>query len=638
MYQTTLGVVHFGMEMMSWLRLQTDADRPARSPQGHGWWKRIPFVLAVVGCAVSLPSTAAAPSSHRVHNLPDYGAPPSPQYAGFLDAGAAENGTRLFYWLALCDAPHPAECPTLLWRNGGPGSTSVIGMLQEHGPLLIGADAALIPNPFAWTSVANLLVIDAPAGVGFSYCAASLVGEPCSADDHSTAAVTAAALDHFFSMFPELHASKLFMAGESYAGVYVPTLARLLLEQGGSVGAQLKGIAVGDPCTDNAAQKDSLDVLWYSYKYGLVGREDFETLWVRCGLRFPSLDGAGAWRVSAGRRTARRGAGRRLAQARDWTRNGWMVAQKGYRPAHYYTAPLATVNEERVNVSRQIGDVRSAAVEAEAPRRGATPEQCRAAVRRFLVISSQGLAQDDPLGFINDFSLYDPIVKVGHRDALDVRMAKYMRREDVRLALHADDDGRAPADAAASWPGPGEGWSYKSSYAACNTAAPKGTPSMVDVFREIAPRLPHGVLVFNGDADPCISYEGTREAVHKVGFAPRQPYRPWFINATAVDPTFLEQKDMLFGPSLSAAAGGAQLGGYVVDYEHGLSFATVHGAGHMVPQSRPVAALKLIKTLVSGLKLSPPFPSSSKLAAMNDAEYRHFAQTWTEDARSSAYL
>ena len=63
---------------------------------------------------------------------------------------------------------------------------------------------------------------------------------------------------------------------------------------------------------------------------------------------------------------------------------------------------------------------------------------------------------------------------------------------------------------------------------------------MVDFYREIAPKL-RKTVVFNGDTDPCVSYEGTRRAVEKIGFAPLPGggYRPWFFNATAATPELL---------------------------------------------------------------------------------------------------
>ena len=52
-----------------------------------------------------------------------------------------------------------------------------------------------------------------------------------------------------------------YITGESYAGVYVPTLARWIVDhndQDGSFKINLKGIAAGDPCTDNKFQADSV--------------------------------------------------------------------------------------------------------------------------------------------------------------------------------------------------------------------------------------------------------------------------------------------------------------------------------------------------------------------------------------------
>ena len=63
---------------------------------------------------------------------------------------------------------------------------------------------------------------------------------------------------------------------------------------------------------------------------------------------------------------------------------------------------------------------------------------------------------------------------------------------------------------------------------------------MVDFYREIAPKL-RRTFVFNGDSDPCVSYEGTRTAIERVGFAvlPGGFYRPWFFNAAAATKDFL---------------------------------------------------------------------------------------------------
>ena len=37
----------------------------------------------------------------------------------------------------------------------------------------------LMENPYAWTTEANLVALESPAGVGYSYCAAMLQGGSC---------------------------------------------------------------------------------------------------------------------------------------------------------------------------------------------------------------------------------------------------------------------------------------------------------------------------------------------------------------------------------------------------------------------------------------------------------------------------
>ena len=49
-------------------------------------------------------------------------------------------------------------------------------------------------------------------------------------------------------------------------------------------------------------------------------------------------------------------------------------------------------------------------------------------------------------------------------------------RDDVKAALHVNNRGVGPS----SWPGPAAGWSYTSSYDACNQGEVTVDKSMVD--------------------------------------------------------------------------------------------------------------------------------------------------------------
>jgi cathepsin A (carboxypeptidase C) len=148
------------------------------------------------------------------------------------------------------------------------------------------------------------------------------------------------------------------------------------------------------------------------------------------------------------------------------------------------------------------------------------------------------------------------------------------------------------------------------------------------------------VWVYNGDTDPCVSYEGTRTAIERVGFPEVDggSYRPWFYNHTATTLRVLEEKSAMFGPDLLVQPTGAQFGGEVVNYENGLAFLTVHGSGHMVPQFRPQAALHMIQKLTSYEELSPLFPTNQTLLKMSDVEFVKEMNDWTEKAKASPYV
>jgi hypothetical protein len=68
----------------------------------------------------------------------------------------------------------------------------------------------------SWSQVANLLFIESPAGVGFSYCAEGL---PCNNNDESTADDTEEFFRVFYKAWPEYKGRDLYITGESYAGV-----------------------------------------------------------------------------------------------------------------------------------------------------------------------------------------------------------------------------------------------------------------------------------------------------------------------------------------------------------------------------------------------------------------------------------
>ena len=106
--------------------------------------------LALVPALSLFTAVAAAPEEDRIVELPLFGTPPTPQYSGYLDGtdgcDTTVNGAfcKIHYWYAASELD---DAPVVLWLNGGPGSSSILGLLQENGPLLMNSSGGLMENP-----------------------------------------------------------------------------------------------------------------------------------------------------------------------------------------------------------------------------------------------------------------------------------------------------------------------------------------------------------------------------------------------------------------------------------------------------------------------------------------------------------
>ena len=228
-------------------------------------------------------ATAQASNSDVVEALPGLDIPVSQcwkSYTGYLDV---EAGTKaLFHWYheAVDDA---ASKPLVLWLNGGPGCSSLGGMFTELGPYVLDAAGAVTLNPYSWNTVANVLFIEQPAGVGFSYPNATI-------DDATTASDTYEALVAFFAAHPELEGRDFYVAGESYGGHYVPNTAAAVeagnaaLTEDGAARINLKGFMVGNGYCD--WQLDFNANVANGRYHALTSQADFEAAQNACGGDF----------------------------------------------------------------------------------------------------------------------------------------------------------------------------------------------------------------------------------------------------------------------------------------------------------------------------------------------------------------
>ena len=82
-------------------------------------------------------------------------------------------------------------------------------------------NSTIYPNPYPWNARANMLFIEMPAGVGYSVAGDDKAWKH---NDYSTSVDNIVALEDFFTKFDGLRQHDIYIAGESYGGIYVPYL------------------------------------------------------------------------------------------------------------------------------------------------------------------------------------------------------------------------------------------------------------------------------------------------------------------------------------------------------------------------------------------------------------------------------
>ncbi|KAH8658852.1 Alpha/Beta hydrolase protein [Tricladium varicosporioides] len=216
-------------------------------------------------------------------------APGVKSYSGYADVSENEH---IFFWFFEARNQDPTEAPLTVWINGGPGSSSMIGLFEENGPCRIASDGSVYSNPYSWNNASNMLYIDEPTQVGFSYsipvsgyvddssglivtlpeavCPDYAEDSKCGTYSYPNLTLTSnttanaapnfwKTLQGFMGAFPQYSRNGFHFATESYGGHYGPIFNEYIEEQNaknikGAHKISLESVMIGNGWYDPVTQ------------------------------------------------------------------------------------------------------------------------------------------------------------------------------------------------------------------------------------------------------------------------------------------------------------------------------------------------------------------------------------------------
>ena len=156
---------------------------------------------------------------------------PSRHFSGYLQASPTK---RLHYYLVQSEGDWNKD-PVVLWFNGGPGC-SKLGRL----PLRARSLPRAVRRQGSDTRPLRLRLVQARDDGLYRSAVRRRVlvfyskgpRRDYNATDDTAALDNLAAVESLFDKFPKLKSRDLYITGESYAGIYVPTLAEAIVAKG----------------------------------------------------------------------------------------------------------------------------------------------------------------------------------------------------------------------------------------------------------------------------------------------------------------------------------------------------------------------------------------------------------------------
>ncbi|KAL0699427.1 hypothetical protein Bca4012_055549 [Brassica carinata] len=184
--------------------------------------------------------------------------------------------------------------PLLIWLSGGPGCSSLSGLLLENGPLAFKIESdngdipSLVSTTYSWTKVANIIYLDQPIGTGFSYSRNPLADIP---SDTGSAKRVHEFARNWLAKHPEYFSNPFYVTGNSYSGKVVPAVVQEISIGNGlccKPQINLQGYVLGNPITD--FDNDKNWQITFAHGMALISDELYEALRTSCRGNYTTVD------------------------------------------------------------------------------------------------------------------------------------------------------------------------------------------------------------------------------------------------------------------------------------------------------------------------------------------------------------
>ncbi|XP_065876136.1 serine carboxypeptidase-like 20 isoform X1 [Euphorbia lathyris] len=485
-----------------------------------GWFWGVLMFLSVV-----ISTIEGDQQAQLVNFLPGFnGNFPSKHYSGYMNLG----NKNLFYYFVVSER-NPSKDPVVLWLNGGPGCSSFDGFVYEHGPFNFqaGPSKGNLPilklNPYSWSKVSNIIYLDSPVGVGLSYSK--------NQSDYETGDLKTASDSHFFllkwfELYPEFLKNPFYVAGESYGGIYVPTLASQIakgIKTGAEPKINLKGYMVGNGVTDPKFDGGNA-LVPFAHGMGLISEDIYQETEAACKGDYYEPTNACIQTLQ------------KVEKALDGL-NIYNILEPCY---HDPESESKKKNSSLPRSFQELGKSKKIPVRKRIFGRAWplwTP------VKDGIVPSWPQLAEQGSVGCINDEIA-----------------TTWLNDVSVRAAIHAH-----PESISGRW----ELCTHRLLFR-------HDAGSMIPYHKTLTTQG-YRALIFSGDHDMCVPYTGSQAWIRSLGYKIIDEWRSWIFDY--------------------------QIAGYLQEYEKNLTFLTIKGAGHTVPEYKPEESLNFYTRWLDGLPI-----------------------------------